>query len=605
MPALPPINRDKLNQQKLGYFGKFGSGGNVEVTYIQTVLDFDFLDKITLIEHIKGSDRWDVQDLFQRNVDDVRVSKEIFPFFQNSETIKFFAPLALVLLPIDGNEINPQLDELKTKDLSLPEGEYKVHRLSNLYEFHEHVEEPAYSHVKWDDTKVKIVAVDGQHRLSALKRIMKDDPPAPILGHMKIPVILIGFSKTVGDVEGRVPKLLEVVRQTFVYINSKSQRINESRKILLDNEDLNAVCTQQIVQAAHSNDQNDSINNIEKTEIPLMMYDWRGEEMPVPASIFSVRDIYDWLTEYIIGSLDSPSDVEIRKKVIPRLGLDNLVPPMNVENVKNLNLENSSKIRQQFDQLLSQHLRYVIENIKPYQKYIAEIRKIQQEAEDEAQDAGREAFKWICFGPSSRDGAINREAVEAQFNLMCSQLNILKTNSIPRLLTRDIGIRAIWSSYDMLKTLRDEHSATSLPWKDFSEWYVPLMNKVIKEGWFNDIADADFAIDMRKILTHIVYSPSGGIVNYRLSDVKKGLGSLVMMLVLQKNRNKELCSTGWEDIKDDLTATVKKGFRREIKADMDLNWTGLNMQQFNEELQNRLDKRVLQWEESMIDLFRI
>ena len=132
-----------------------------------------------------------------------------------------------------------------------------------------------------------------------------------------------------------------------------------------------------------------------------------------------------------------------------------------------------------------------------------------------------------------------------------------------------------------------------------------LINKVIKEGWFNDIADADFAIDMRKILTHIVYSPSGGIVNYRLSDVKKGLGSLVMMLVLQKNRNKELCSTGWEDIKDDLTATVKKGFRREIKADMDLNWTGLNMQQFNEELQNRLDKRVLQWEESMIDLFRI
>ena len=121
MPALPPINRDKFNQQKLGYFGKFGSGGNVEVTYIQTVLDFDFLDKITLIEHIKGSDRWDVQDLFQRNVDDVRVSKEIFPFFQNSETIKFFAPLALVLLPIDGNEINPQLDELKTKDLSLPE----------------------------------------------------------------------------------------------------------------------------------------------------------------------------------------------------------------------------------------------------------------------------------------------------------------------------------------------------------------------------------------------------------------------------------------------------------------------------------------------------
>ena len=46
MPQITPppnTNNDPLNQQKLGFYGKFGSGGNIEVSYVQSVMNFDFL----------------------------------------------------------------------------------------------------------------------------------------------------------------------------------------------------------------------------------------------------------------------------------------------------------------------------------------------------------------------------------------------------------------------------------------------------------------------------------------------------------------------------------------------------------------------------------
>ena len=38
----PPTRVDTLNMVRHGFYGKFGSGGNVEVSYIQSVMDFDF-----------------------------------------------------------------------------------------------------------------------------------------------------------------------------------------------------------------------------------------------------------------------------------------------------------------------------------------------------------------------------------------------------------------------------------------------------------------------------------------------------------------------------------------------------------------------------------
>ena len=66
---LPPVSELKYNQQKLGYFGELGSGANARIRFLQSAVTKDELDNITLIEHIPGSERWQIRDLFQRDVD--------------------------------------------------------------------------------------------------------------------------------------------------------------------------------------------------------------------------------------------------------------------------------------------------------------------------------------------------------------------------------------------------------------------------------------------------------------------------------------------------------------------------------------------------------
>src|SRR4051794_38872800 len=101
MTTPPDILLEEYSQKKLGYFGELGAGANARVMFLQTAITRDELDDITLIENIPGSEKWDVRDLFQRDVDKVRVQQSIVPWLQDKSTVKFFNPLTLILLPLD------------------------------------------------------------------------------------------------------------------------------------------------------------------------------------------------------------------------------------------------------------------------------------------------------------------------------------------------------------------------------------------------------------------------------------------------------------------------------------------------------------------------
>src|SRR5512140_1280555 len=98
---LPPANPEKYDRKRLGYFGELGEGANISIKFIQTAISKKDLDEISLVQSIPGSETWRVRDLFQRDVDQNRVLDEILPYLQDTEKVKFFNPLTLVLLPMD------------------------------------------------------------------------------------------------------------------------------------------------------------------------------------------------------------------------------------------------------------------------------------------------------------------------------------------------------------------------------------------------------------------------------------------------------------------------------------------------------------------------
>jgi hypothetical protein len=98
-----PFNTSRFsyNRSLSGRFGEMGSGGGIRVLFVQAALEIRELKNVKLIASINGSEKWPVRDLFQREVDNNRVTKEIVPYLRDSESIKFFNPLTLVALPLD------------------------------------------------------------------------------------------------------------------------------------------------------------------------------------------------------------------------------------------------------------------------------------------------------------------------------------------------------------------------------------------------------------------------------------------------------------------------------------------------------------------------
>jgi len=584
--AIPGRKSVKLNQAKSGTYGEFGHGANVEVRFIQGIIKHDWLDNIKLIEEIEGSDRWDVRDLFQRNVDHQRVGDSLLPYLKDDTKVKFFAPLTLVLLPMKNQEVVGDLEIAVQSEETMEGDNYTSIELPEYFKFLKH-DSPEYSLVNWSSENVKLVAVDGQHRLTALKR-WKDENDLGMLEHMDIPVVIVGFFKAT-ETESS-PTLLEVVRKTFVYINSKAQSINESRRILLDDEDIWSVCTQEIVQYAHTNDQKDSIS-LNQSAMPLMMIDWRGEERKSahilsPSALFSVKDIYDWLNQFILPGEKN----NFEKKAIPRLKLDLQIPEFSSENFP-LSHADSETVREAFKSDLMGSMLAVIEGMDPFQKYIQSVREIQERSEAQTGDVGKIAFKWLCFGKNSSH-MINTLGIDEQYAVLTQELTQAKETHIEYLLTLDIGLRAVWSAFSILKDETDRFQKRSSDWLVFSQLFLGPLNKIYRDGWFGQYEVFDS--DKKNFMHHIAYSLGGGIVNYRSSDVLKGYGALLSVLVAKEFMDGKLLSAVWNNQKDSLLSTYKKGAKKHIKIDMNNNFVGTPVAALAE-LNRRTNEEAQSW----------
>ena len=77
-----------------------------------------------------------------------------------------------------------------------------------------------------------------------------------------------------------------------------------------------------------------------------------------------------------------------------------------------------------------------------------------------------------------------------------------------------------------------------------------------------------------------------------------------MMLILNKNGDYDLKFTAWEDVRDPLSNSVKRGFRKLIKAEMDTDFTG-DMAEHSDELKRRVESALTIWEANTVSLLEL
>lgn len=546
-------NKTNYNQVLSGFFGQFGSGGNSQIFYLQTGVGYADLDKISLVSDIAGSEKWPVRDLFQREVDNDRVENGLLPYFKDKDKSKFFNPITLTFLPLSGDQIVGEIPSIEPKKEMIDNYNWIVYEFEGYFRFRYIEGSPGNSVVEWNDSKVKVVAIDGQHRLSALKRF-KSELEAGVedaqgFSTWTVPVVLFGLRKMEKDVPSG--RLLDSIRNIFVYINETARKPNRIRSILLDSQSVNAVFTQELLEICHENDCK-KIDERDVNKTPLIYFEWRGLEedgklKPIKSHIQNVEEIYRWFDEIIFGS-----DFKDRQKkklgVGPTHSLNSI---FSEEKLLSSQIEKLKKYAKSY--FLMDFLRFLA-GVSVNKKYIEFLRNLEVNGLKKNVDVYSHAWYKLRFGSTNCPSSIE-DKVKDTLKGLESEIELERHKVFTHLLSKDIGWRAIIVCFTELKPIYDNLKGETVTFSDYVNWILPLINKAIKDGWFDD-TKASFRVNITED------KAGGDIINYRINDVKNAFGPLLMAVCLKYSKFE---FSEWKSIFENIRQTIEPVLQRQYK----------------------------------------
>lgn len=565
MPVRPPIVKKQYSHQLHGVYGQFGSGAGIHAFYLQSALTPDELEWVSLISDIRGSERWSVSDLFQRDVDNDQITNSLLPYLQDTDKIKFFNPLTLTLLPMqdDDDLVLSRMPRAAESSIQKDGNDWDVIERPGYHCVRWIRNYPQYAVLEWSDTRTKLVAIDGQHRLSALKHFRKDRDADvhPEFRTWRIPVVVVSFRP--GTEQTEPPSVLDMVRSIFVYINTQAQKVNRTRQILLSDESVNAVCTQELVQLAHANDLALSGERI-RGRLPLLFYDWRGEEsekrrVHAPAAVKNIEEIHDWFERYILGE-DFSNNQEIA------LGIDPTHRLHGAFHDKILNHSDSKQLRALARREVLPAVAYLLENFSPYRSYVAALRKLEREYERKGKsDLARHAFHELRFGTNLAPESVKPD-VESFLVQLKAQIEDLKNEWLHAPINHLIGMRGVLCAFGNLHVTFGRP-----PWMEYTKWFVKALNDLHDDGWL----DLRRRTSRRKLLLHVVEDHTETtVVNYRLEDADHALGAYLQLLTTAYGWPlPEAWRNGWpasrdELLDDKLRARILRGYRKQVRPQL-------------------------------------
>jgi hypothetical protein len=553
-----------------GVFGQFGSGANARIMYIQSAFKPNNLDKITLVGDIKGSERWGIRDLFQREVDNTRVTDGLLPYFEDESKVKFFNPITLTVLPIHRaqNKILSEMPFLGKKKIVIDEENWVVYEKENYFRIMHHQDDFTYGKFEWNPDNVEIVAIDGQHRLSALKRF-KDD----VVGKEKlyedymqwsIPAVIFGLTKLEENAESST--LLDIIRNIFIYINKTAKPPNLARQILLSDESINSICTQELLQNSHENDIKE-IDSRDRNRLPLWFFDWRGEEkggkrIYSPASVKSTEEIYYWFVNYLLGDDFSGDQGKA-------LGISTMHDLHSVFVNDKIDQRDTEKIRRQCNETVLQGVEYLLQYFKPYKDYVERIRAIENNYEKKS-DISRHAFYRLRFGDHVGDDSIKSDIAD-EYEELINEISG-KKKDLPSLIEKEIGMRGVISSFAALKNEYERLVERKITWLNYAEWFTVQLNRLVDLKWFDDTS-----VKIKNLLLHVTADHQSIICNYKFKDAKNALGRVLSILIMSIGL-KDIDDTAanvdeyWTDFKsvilDDIKNEVIRGYKKQMRGEL-------------------------------------
>jgi hypothetical protein len=333
MPYLPPavdtqIEVRNYNVPLYGIRGEFSLSSTVKVPYFTCLMELNRVTgELKTHEEVSPSleTTYSLLELFQRQIDFERVKREIVDgYLRVPNKIKFFNSLTIVLLPKDEHgKITAQFEKYQNNDPPIPDAQYgafdpffKGDTVATKAVFggvqFVHTKTENLSRLRWDLKRVDAVAVDGQHRLRALKLWMdsKNNQLSEIERPTRIPVIFLLLHEDAGFITGGkgVPSGIKgIAREIFTDLNKNAREVDLATQIILDDLSLESCCVRALItpttctddtqllpltllrwqEANNRFDQNYYLNSL--VNLHLLVKDLLGLKLPEPMSKTEVR----------------------------------------------------------------------------------------------------------------------------------------------------------------------------------------------------------------------------------------------------------------------------------------------------------------------------
>lgn len=276
----------RYNAPIYGMKGEFTLSTDVAVPYFAALLDIRRMAlELKTHEQVAASldQTYNLQELYQREIDTDRIEKDLIKnYLQDPNKIKFFNSLTVVLLPKDDQgKIIPEFGKHPDNDPSIPSdggGDWDA----NFSEYDritfggvQFVQSTAagISRLRWDDTRVDAVAVDGQHRLTALMRWFENHKNKSLNAtetRTLVPIIFLLLSDEAGFKKGAHHAgkgIKAIAREIFTDLNKNAKTVDKATEIILDDRNLISRCVRELVTDETCQDSD--------SKLPLSLVRWR------------------------------------------------------------------------------------------------------------------------------------------------------------------------------------------------------------------------------------------------------------------------------------------------------------------------------------------
>lgn len=258
--------------KRWGSFGRFSTINNFPIEFFVTTIKSSQLSSLTFARDIKPSSI-DFEQLLQRDIDEERVRSEISPYLTSPQLTEaeigtktiFFPPLLVAAVPVT----NKRMESHYSSQKIIKESKMIVREWDSLFRISLRVDnngytfkptaisnevisvsrEPAHIEINLSngvERGIKLVVIDGQHRLKALMNVYADNPA--ILSELAVPICILFSPNSTFEVaeklkenEFKVPTIAEIFRQLFVDVNKNAVQVGGHFNILLSEGNVGSI----------------------------------------------------------------------------------------------------------------------------------------------------------------------------------------------------------------------------------------------------------------------------------------------------------------------------------------------------------------------------